>query len=380
MIRVRMADTLPLELFLDNDDAYDIAVVNAGRTLRNAVFKESGAEADLKAAADAEADENAQFGEYAENSNEGASLTETGNGTRSQLGTLDGKKNTMGGTNNMGGTTKGQKMDDATALKIARERRRRAAILSRAYDANLARVDSNAYSRNRNRNGNGPAGSFPGGGPSVSGRVQVKDTLGWRGPSSGKVDGSKTLMGGKPKPNPTLGNKPRIMRFHKTDQKVEVKSFDHFLSDTFKKEGSNVDSQTKFLALMHEKKLRTQHYGKSYVPPASRSAVTYGARELRYREKEGGALAVEMKTLALREKEIKLKTQKSYAARLYKSWLDVRVSGKQSGENASGGAGTGRIAQKGIPQYMRDVEPAEDAREWWPGDAKDLSFKKMQAR
>lgn len=380
MIRVRMADTLPLELFLDNDDAYDIAVVNAGRTLRNAVFKESGAEADLKAAADAEADENAQFGEYAENSNEGASLTETGNGTRSQLGTLDGKKNTMGGTNNMGGTTKGQKMDDATALKIARERRRRAAILSRAYDANLARVDSNAYSRNRNRNGNVPAGSFPGGGPSVSGRVQVKDTLGWRGPSSGKVDGSKTLMGGKPKPNPTLGNKPRIMRFHKTDQKVEVKSFDHFLSDTFKKEGSNVDSQTKFLALMHEKKLRTQHYGKSYVPPASRSAVTYGARELRYREKEGGALAVEMKTLALREKEIKLKTQKSYAARLYKSWLDVRVSGKQSGENASGGAGTGRNAQKGIPQYMRDVEPAEDAREWWPGDAKDLSLKKMQAR
>ncbi len=86
-------------------------------------------------------------------------------------------------------------------------------------------------------------------------------------------------------------------------KKVEVKSFDHFLSDTFKKEGSNVDSQTKFLALMHEKKLRTQHYGKSYVPPASRSAVTYGARELRYREKEGGALAVEMKTLALREKE-----------------------------------------------------------------------------
>lgn len=68
-----------------------------------------------------------------------------------------------------------------------------------------------------------------------------------------------------------------------------------------------------------------------------------------------------MKQLTKRESAIATKNSKSYAARLYKSWLDVRVGmGKQSGN------GDTKSKSVRIPEYLQSVEPSDDAADWWP--------------
>ena len=101
------------------------------------------------------------------------------------------------------------------------------------------------------------------------------------------------------------------------------------------------------------RRARAKQYGKWYVPASARDAAAYAARERRWAEKRGGALAAEVKALKARESQTAAKNQRSYAARIYKSWLDARL-----GANAR------------VPSYMRDVEAQED-RTWWEKSAQD---------
>ena len=96
-----------------------------------------------------------------------------------------------------------------------------------------------------------------------------------------------------------------------------------------------------------------KHYGKWYVPARTRSAAAFAESERVWTETRGGAPAAEIKALQARESRLAARHQRSYAAKIYKSWLDARV-----GENAR------------LPAYMRDVEAQED-RTWWEKSAQE---------
>ena len=102
-----------------------------------------------------------------------------------------------------------------------------------------------------------------------------------------------------------------------------------------------------------EKAARVKHYGKWYVPARTRSAAAFAESERVWTETRGGAPAAEIKALQARESRLAARHQRSYAAKIYKSWLDARV-----GENAR------------LPAYMRDVEAQED-RTWWEKSAQE---------
>ena len=330
VIRVRLANTLPLELFLDDDDEYDDAVITAGKTLCDAGVKESGARAETYASDGAS--DFSQFDDF------GKSIKQP----------VDKSKNTR--TSSSGKIV--EVMDEETALKIALDRRRRAAKLSRAYDANLLQAtdDLSSMSNQSGRNSSVlklGTKSFA----SVSGKIVMKDALGWRGGSGKDGGGQKHTNGSFSMPKNVTA--PAPMRFHTSD--LDRKTFDNF----GKVDG--LDSQLYKLQVAGDKKEITEHYGKWYIPSAKRSTQKYQSSEKTYFERKGGAQAAEMKQLTKRESAIATKNSKSYAARLYKSWLDVRVGmGKQSGN------GDTKSKSVRIPEYLQSVEPSDDAADWWP--------------
>ena len=223
-------------------------------------------------------------------------------------------------------------MDEEAARAVALERRRRAERLAAAYDANLAaaRAAPGTEKALASSDDEGPATTF---GTHAFGT----HAYGGRSRSLGVFT--------KAPPPP--------MRFGVSDaSRGRGELFDELLDD---------DGDVRRLGLAarelprrrEERAARVKHYGKWYVPARARSAAAFAESERVWAETRGGAPAAEIKALQARESQLAARHQRSYAAKIYKSWLDARV-----GENAR------------LPAYMRDVEAQED-RTWWEKSAQD---------
>ena len=331
--RVRLAYSLPPELFLDDDEQYDDAVLAAGKTLRDAGVRFSGSRAAAALGA-----QGGSTGEEKSQSLDDA----VGN-----LGDFDRsfkvKKKTPAAADasvvkaHYASTAsrkppEGATMDEEAARAMALERRRRAERLAAAYDANLAaaRAAPETEKASASSDDEGPATTF---GTHAFGT----HAFGGR---------SRSLGVFKKAPPPP-------MRFGVSDaSRGRGELFDELLDD---------DGDVRRLGLAarelprrrEEKAARVKHYGKWYVPARARSAAAFAESERVWAETRGGAPAAEIKALQARESQLAARHQRSYAAKIYKSWLDARV-----GENAR------------LPAYMRDVEAQED-RTWWEKSAQD---------
>jgi len=329
--RVRLAYSLPPELFLDDDEQYDDAVLAAGKTLRDAGVRFSGSRAAAALGAQGGGEEKSQSLDDA-----------VGN-----LGDFDRsfkvKKKTPAAADasvvkaHYASTAsrkppEGATMDEEAARAVALERRRRAERLAAAYDANLAaaRAAPETEKASASSDDEGPATTF---GTHAFGT----HAFGGR---------SRSLGVFKKAPPPP-------MRFGVSDaSRGRGELFDELLDD---------DGDVRRLGLAarelprrrEEKAARVKHYGKWYVPARARSAAAFAESERVWAETRGGAPAAEIKALQARESQLAARHQRSYAAKIYKSWLDARV-----GENAR------------LPAYMRDVEAQED-RTWWEKSAQD---------
>ena len=329
--RVRLAYSLPPELFLDDDEQYDDAVLAAGKTLRDAGVRFSGSRAAAALGAQGGGEEKSQSLDDA-----------VGN-----LGDFDRsfkvKKKTPAAADasvvkaHYASTAsrkppEGATMDEEAARAMALERRRRAERLAAAYDANLAaaRAAPETEKASASSDDEGPATTF---GTHAFGT----HAFGGRSRSLGVFE--------KAPPPP--------MRFGVSDaSRGRGELLDELLDD---------DGDVRRLGLAarelprrrEEKAARVKHYGKWYVPARARSAAAFAESERVWAETRGGAPAAEIKALQARESQLAARHQRSYAAKIYKSWLDARV-----GENAR------------LPAYMRDVEAQED-RTWWEKSAQD---------
>ena len=325
--RVRLAYSLPPELFLDDDEQYDDAVLAAGKTLRDAGVRFSGSRAAAALGAQGGGEEKSQSLDDA-----------VGN-----LGDFDRsfkvKKKTPAAADasvvkaHYASTAsrkppEGATMDEEAARAMALERRRRAERLAAAYDANLAaaRAAPETEKASASSDDEGPATTF------------------------GTHAFGTHAFGGRSRLKPAP---PPPMRFGVSDaSRGRGELLDELLDD---------DGDVRRLGLAarelprrrEEKAARVKHYGKWYVPARARSAAAFAESERVWAETRGGAPAAEIKALQARESQLAARHQRSYAAKIYKSWLDARV-----GENAR------------LPAYMRDVEAQED-RTWWEKSAQD---------
>jgi len=325
--RVRLAYSLPPELFLDDDEQYDDAVLAAGKTLRDAGVRFSGSRAAAALGAQGGGEEKSQSLDDA-----------VGN-----LGDFDRsfkvKKKTPAAADasvvkaHYASTAsrkppEGATMDEEAARAMALERRRRAERLAAAYDANLAaaRAAPETEKASASSDDEGPATTF------------------------GTHAFGTHAFGGRSRLKPSP---PPPMRFGVSDaSRGRGELLDELLDD---------DGDVRRLGLAarelprrrEEKAARVKHYGKWYVPARARSAAAFAESERVWAETRGGAPAAEIKALQARESQLAARHQRSYAAKIYKSWLDARV-----GENAR------------LPAYMRDVEAQED-RTWWEKSAQD---------
>ncbi len=323
--RVRLAYSLPPELFLDDDEQYDDAVLAAGKTLRDAGVRFSGSRAAAALGA-----QGGSTGEEKSQSLDDAVGNLGGDFDRS----FKVKKKTPAAADAIASRKppEGATMDEEAARAVALERRRRAERLAAAYDANLAaaRAAPGTEKALASSDDEGPATTF---GTHAFGT----HAYGGRSRSLGVFT--------KAPPPP--------MRFGVSDaSRGRGELFDELLDD---------DGDVRRLGLAarelprrrEERAARVKHYGKWYVPARARSAAAFAESERVWAETRGGAPAAEIKALQARESQLAARHQRSYAAKIYKSWLDARV-----GENAR------------LPAYMRDVEAQED-RTWWEKSAQD---------
>ena len=151
-----------------------------------------------------------------------------------------------------------------------------------------------------------------------------------------------------------LDASPPPMRFGVSSNNVSRLGFDAFAVSETGGDISRLGFAERNARRREEKEARVKQYGKWYVPASKRDAAAFAESEQRWAEKRGGAPAAEVKALKARESQIAAKNQKSYAARIYKSWLDARC-----GKNAR------------VPSYMRDVEAHEDGT-WWEKSSLEL--------
>ena len=331
--RVRLAYSLPPELFLDDDEQYDDAVLAAGKTLRDAGVRFSGSRAAAALGAQGGGEEKSQSLDDA-----------VGN-----LGDFDRsfkvKKKTPAAADasvvkaHYASTAsrkppEGATMDEEAARAMALERRRRAERLAAAYDANLAaaRAAPETEKASASSDDEGPATTF---GTHAFGT----HAFGGR---------SRSLGVFKKAPPPP-------MRFGVSDaSRGRGELLDELLDDDGDVRRLGLAARAAPLPRRREEKAaRVKHYGKWYVPARARSAAAFAESERVWAETRGGAPAAEIKALQARESQLAARHQRSYAAKIYKSWLDARV-----GENAR------------LPAYMRDVEAQED-RTWWEKSAQD---------
>ena len=325
--RVRLAYSLPPELFLDDDEQYDDAVLAAGKTLRDAGVRFSGSRAAAAVGAQGGAEEKSQSLDDAVG-NLGGDFDRSFKVKKKTPAAADAsvvKAHDASTASRKKKPPEGAAMDEEAARAVALERRRRAERLAAAYDANLAaaRAAPEIEKALASSDAEGPATTF--GTHAGGGR-------------------SRSLGAGAPLPP---------MRFGVSDaSRRRGELFDELLDD---------DGDVRRLGFAarelprrrEEKAARVKHYGKWYVPARTRSAAAFAESERVWTETRGGAPAAEIKALQARESQLAARHQRSYAAKIYKSWLDARV-----GENAR------------LPAYMRDVEAQED-RTWWEKSAQE---------
>ena len=325
--RVRLAYSLPPELFLDDDEQYDDAVLAAGKTLRDAGVRFSGSRAAAAVGAQGGAEEKSQSLDDAVG-NLGGDFDRSFKVKKKTPAAADAsvvKAHDASTASRKKKPPEGAAMDEEAARAVALERRRRAERLAAAYDANLAaaRAAPEIEKALASSDAEGPATTF--GTHAGGGR-------------------SRSLGAGAPFPP---------MRFGVSDaSRRRGELFDELLDD---------DGDVRRLGFAarelprrrEEKAARVKHYGKWYVPARTRSAAAFAESERVWTETRGGAPAAEIKALQARESQLAARHQRSYAAKIYKSWLDARV-----GENAR------------LPAYMRDVEAQED-RTWWEKSAQE---------
>ena len=325
--RVRLAYSLPPELFLDDDEQYDDAVLAAGKTLRDAGVRVLGSRAAAAVGAQGGAEEKSQSLDDAVG-NLGGDFDRSFKVKKKTPAAADAsvvKAHDASTASRKKKPPEGAAMDEEAARAVALERRRRAERLAAAYDANLAaaRAAPEIEKALASFDAEGPATTF--GTHAGGGR-------------------SRSLGAGAPLPP---------MRFGVSDaSRRRGELFDELLDD---------DGDVRRLGFAarelprrrEEKAARVKHYGKWYVPARTRSAAAFAESERVWTETRGGAPAAEIKALQARESQLAARHQRSYAAKIYKSWLDARV-----GENAR------------LPAYMRDVEAQED-RTWWEKSAQE---------
>ena len=327
--RVRLAYSLPPELFLDDDEQYDDAVLAAGKTLRDAGVRFLGSRAAAAVGAQGGAEEKSQslddaVGNLGGDFDRDRSF-KVKKKTPAAADASVVKAHDASTASRKKKPPEGAAMDEEAARAVALERRRRAERLAAAYDANLAaaRAAPEIEKALASSDAEGPATTF--GTHAGGGR-------------------SRSLGAGAPLPP---------MRFGVSDaSRRRGELFDELLDD---------DGDVRRLGFAarelprrrEEKAARVKHYGKWYVPARTRSAAAFAESERVWTETRGGAPAAEIKALQARESRLAARHQRSYAAKIYKSWLDARV-----GENAR------------LPAYMRDVEAQED-RTWWEKSAQE---------
>ena len=327
--RVRLAYSLPPELFLDDDEQYDDAVLAAGKTLRDAGVRFLGSRAAAAVGAQGGAEEKSQslddaVGNLGGDFDRDRSF-KVKKKTPAAADASVVKAHDASTASRKKKPPEGAAMDEEAARAVALERRRRAERLAAAYDANLAaaRAAPEIEKALASSDAEGPATTF--GTHAGGGR-------------------SRSLGAGAPLPP---------MRFGVSDaSRRRGELLDELLDD---------DGDVRRLGFAarelprrrEEKAARVKHYGKWYVPARTRSAAAFAESERVWTETRGGAPAAEIKALQARESRLAARHQRSYAAKIYKSWLDARV-----GENAR------------LPAYMRDVEAQED-RTWWEKSAQE---------
>ena len=325
--RVRLAYSLPPELFLDDDEQYDDAVLAAGKTLRDAGVRFSGSRAAAAVGAQGGGEEKSQSLDDAVG-NLGGDFDRSFKVKKKTPAAADAsvvKAHDASTASRKKKPPEGAAMDEEAARAVALERRRRAERLAAAYDANLAaaRAAPEIEKALASSDAEGPATTF--GTHAGGGR-------------------SRSLGAGAPLPP---------MRFGVSDaSRRRGELFDELLDDDG--DVRRLGFAARELPRRHEEKAaRVKHYGKWYVPARTRSAAAFAESERVWTETRGGAPAAEIKALQARESQLAARHQRSYAAKIYKSWLDARV-----GENAR------------LPAYMRDVEAQED-RTWWEKSAQE---------
>ena len=327
--RVRLAYSLPPELFLDDDEQYDDAVLAAGKTLRDAGVRFSGSRAAAAVGAQGGGEEKSQSLDDAVG-NLGGDFDRSFKVKKKTPAAADAsvvKAHDASTASRKKKPPEGAAMDEEAARAVALERRRRAERLAAAYDANLAaaRAAPEIEKALASSDAEGPAttfGTHAGGGRSRSLGVFTKAP-------------------------------PPPMRFGVSDaSRGRGELFDELLDDDGDKRRLGLAAR-ELPRRREERAARVKHYGKWYVPARARSAAAFAESERVWAETRGGAPAAEIKALQARESQLAARHQRSYAAKIYKSWLDARV-----GENAR------------LPAYMRDVEAQED-RTWWDKSAQD---------
>ena len=332
--RVRLAYSLPPELFLDDDEQYDDAVLAAGKTLRDAGVRFSGSRAAAALGAQGGGEEKSQSLDDAVG-NLGGDFDRSFKVKKKTPAAADASvvKAHYASTASRK-PPEGATMDEEAARAVALERRRRAERLAAAYDANLAaaRAAPETEKASASSDDEGPATTF---GTHAFGT----HAFGGR---------SRSLGVFKKAPPPP-------MRFGVSDaSRGRGELFDELLDDDGDVRRLGLAARAAPLPRRREEKAaRVKHYGKWYVPARARSAAAFAESERVWAETRGGAPAAEIKALQARESQLAARHQRSYAAKIYKSWLDARV-----GENAR------------LPAYMRDVEAQED-RTWWEKSAQD---------
>jgi hypothetical protein len=310
--RVRLASRLPVELFRDADEKYDPAVVAAGWALRAAAMKSSGprAERGARLGVDSESPEH--------------------------------KYKAPARTDFETDLPAGSGMDEASARAVALDRRRRAARLAGAYDANLDFYFSTTRgSRTGSRTGSGNVRELSDsederttGIPDLRSSVFSEPIGGFLVAgtfvSRGAVGDARRGSGGDGVAPKTFGKRRAAWGAGAAAARPERR------------------------ALWLENAARARQYGKWYVDPKRRDSSAHAASERRFAESTGGASASEVRRLRERQGVLARKHQKSYAARAYKSWLEARVGSKAR-----------------IPSYMRDVEAAEEDG-WWERSTEEM--------
>ena len=149
--RVRLAYSLPPELFLDDDEQYDDAVLAAGKTLRDAGVRFLGSRAAAAVGAQGGAEEKSQSLDDAVG-NLGGDFDRSFKVKKKTPAAADAsvvKAHDASTASRKKKPPEGAAMDEEAARAVALERRRRAERLAAAYDANLAARARRRRSRRR---------------------------------------------------------------------------------------------------------------------------------------------------------------------------------------------------------------------------------------